>query len=191
MLFRSGVPPFAGFWSKDEILLFAYDKSPVLYVVGLVTALLTAYYMTRQVILVFFGEARWHDAHDEHGAHGDFHPHESPKVMLAPLVVLAGLSVVGGFIQLPFSSSTQRLEHWLEPVVEEGEHRLSTSADDLKYVLMAVAVVVALSGIVLSYMVYSKHRMKAVEPKILEDAWGYDRAVSSFMGGPEIGRAHV
>ena len=65
-----------------------------------------------------------------------------------------------------------------------GEHRLSTSADDLKYVLMAVAVVVALSGIVLSYMVYSKHRMKAVEPKILEDAWGYDRAVSSFMGGP-------
>ena len=180
----AGVPPFAGFWSKDEILLFAYDKSPVLYVVGLVTALLTAYYMTRQVILVFFGEARWHDAHDEHGAHGDFHPHESPKVMLAPLVVLAGLSVVGGFIQLPFSSSTQRLEHWLEPVVEEGEHRLSTSADDLKYVLMAVAVVVALSGIVLSYMVYSKHRMKAVEPKILEDAWGYDRAVSSFMGGP-------
>jgi NADH-quinone oxidoreductase subunit L len=77
----AGVPPFAGFWSKDEILLFAYDKSPVLYVVGLVTALLTAYYMTRQVIMVFFGEARWHDAHEEHGAHGEFSvsPHESPE----------------------------------------------------------------------------------------------------------------
>ena len=57
----AGVPPFAGFWSKDEILLFAFDKSPVLYVLGLVTALLTAYYMTRQVIMVFFGEARWND----------------------------------------------------------------------------------------------------------------------------------
>ena len=58
----AGVPPFAGFWSKDEILLFALDKSPVLWALGLVTALLTAYYMTRQVIMVFFGEARWKDA---------------------------------------------------------------------------------------------------------------------------------
>ena len=52
----AGVPPFAGFWSKDEILLFAYDKSPALWAVGLVTALLTAFYMSRQVFMVFFGE---------------------------------------------------------------------------------------------------------------------------------------
>ena len=97
----AGVPPFAGFWSKDEILLFALAKSPALYVVGLVTALLTAYYMTRQVIMVFFGEARWEDHAEEHGAHGDFKPHECPPVMLLPLVVLAGLSIVGGMIQLP------------------------------------------------------------------------------------------
>jgi len=183
----AGVPPFAGFWSKDEILLFAFDKSPVLYAVGLVTAILTAYYMTRQVIMVFFGKARWHDAHDEHGAHGDFEPHESPRVMLVPLVVLAGLAVVGGFIQLPFSKSMHRLEHWLEPVVAPGEHRLSTSAEDLKYVLMVVAIACAAAGIVASYLVYAKKRRPPIEPAILADAWGYDRAISAFMGGP--GRA--
>jgi len=181
----AGVPPFAGFWSKDEILLFAYDKSPVLYVVGLVTALLTAFYMTRQVIIVFFGKARWHDAHEEHGAHGDVaDPHESPWIMLGPLVVLAGLSIVGGLIQLPFSSSVKRLEHWLMPVVEAGEHHLSNGADDLKYVLMVVAVVVAVAGIALAYLVYAKQRIKAVEPPILANGWYYDQAITDFVGGP-------
>ena len=97
----AGVPPFAGFWSKDEILLFSLAKSPALYILGLVTALLTAYYMTRQVMMVFFGKARWQDRADEHGAHGDAKPHESPWIMLTPLVVLALLSIVGGVIQLP------------------------------------------------------------------------------------------
>lgn len=196
----AGVPPFAGFWSKDEILLFAYDKSPVLYVLGLLTALLTAYYMTRQVIMVFFGTARWHDAHEEHGAHGDLvpgahdalEPHESPAVMVAPLVVLAGLSIVGGIIQLPHWSwipheLQQRLEGWLEPVVHRGEHGLSTGAHDLSGLLAVVAITVALAGIVGAIMVYGKHKAKAIEPQILADAWGYDRAVSAFMGGP--GRA--
>ncbi len=181
----AGVPPFAGFWSKDEILLFAWDKSPVLYVIGLVTALLTAYYMTRQVIMVFFGEARWHDAHAEHGAHGDAHrPHESPWIMVGPLVALAGLSIVGGFIQLPFSASVKRLEHWLAPVVEGSEHRLRGNVDDLKYVFMAIAVVVAVAGIVAAYLVYAKRRVEPVEPAILANGWYYDQAVSDFMGGP-------
>ena len=68
----AGVPPFAGFWSKDEILLYAYAKSPVLWAVGLVTALLTAFYMSRQVFMVFFGQARWGDAVDGgHALHED------------------------------------------------------------------------------------------------------------------------
>jgi NADH-quinone oxidoreductase subunit L len=190
----AGVPPFAGFWSKDEILLFAYDKSPILYVVGLATALLTAYYMTRQVIMVFFGEARWHDAHEEHGAHGDYvahdsQPHESPKVMLFPLVVLAGLSIVGGIIQLPSWSwiphdLQHRLEGWLEPVVAAGEHHLSDSAHDLSGILAFVAIAIAVTGIVCAYLIYVKKTAEPIEPAILEDAWGYDRAVSGFMGGP-------
>jgi NADH-quinone oxidoreductase subunit L len=177
----AGVPPFAGFWSKDDILLAAYDKSPVLWALGLITALLTAYYMTRQVIMVFYGEARWHDAHEEHGAHGDFEPHESPTIMLIPLVVLAVLSVIGGVINLPFNATTERLTSWLEPVL--GVHESDTAK--LPFALIAVAI--ALLGIAASIMIYSKHKAKPVEPEFLAEGWYYDAAVSGFMGGP--GRA--
>jgi NADH-quinone oxidoreductase subunit L len=174
----AGVPPFAGFWSKDDILLAAYDKSPVLWALGLVTALLTAYYMTRQVIMVFYGKARWHDAHEEHGAHGDFEPHESPVIMLVPLVVLAVLSIFGGGINLPFSESTEKLAHWLEPVV--GLHESTTA----KVPFAAIATVVALIGIAASIMVYAKHKARPIEPQVLAEAWYYDATVSNFMGGP-------
>jgi NADH-quinone oxidoreductase subunit L len=66
----SGVPPFSGFWSKDEILFNTYDFSKVLWFVGFITAILTAYYMTRQVMMVFYGEARWDEPKDLHGAGG-------------------------------------------------------------------------------------------------------------------------
>jgi NADH-quinone oxidoreductase subunit L len=174
----AGVPPFAGFWSKDDILLAAYDKSPVLWALGLVTALLTAYYMTRQVIMVFYGEARWHDAHEQHGAHGDFEPHESPAIMLLPLVVLAGLSIVGGGLNLPFNAHTEKLTLWLEPVL--GAHESTTS----KVPLAAVATAVALIGIAVSIMVYAKHKAKPIEPAVLAEGWYYDATVSKFMGGP-------
>ncbi len=181
----AGVPPFAGFWSKDEILLYVYADNRLLYAVGMVTALLTAYYMTRQVVMVFFGEARWNDASAEHGAHGDFKPHESPRVMLVPLVVLSVLSVVGGGLQLPFSKNLHFLEHWLEPVIEESERKISgTWAYENKYVLLGVAIVVALVGIALSLAVYAKRRLPAVEPKVLENAWYYDAAVARVVGGP-------
>jgi len=184
----AGVPPFAGFWSKDEILLYVYANNRALYVVGVITALLTAYYMTRQVIMVFFGEARWNDHAEENGAHGDHTPHESPKVMLAPLVVLAGLAVVGGAMQLPFSSGTKRLEHWLAPVVEESERHIDgTWAEHNKWLLMGVAIVIALVGITAAVVVYGKKKVKAIEPTLLANGWMYDIAVSKFMGGP--GRA--
>jgi NADH-quinone oxidoreductase subunit L len=174
----AGVPPFAGFWSKDDVLLAAWDKSPALWTVGLVTALLTGYYMTRQVIMVFYGEAHWHDAHEEHGAHGDAMPHESPWIMLFPLVVLAGLSIVGGGINLPFSHSTEKLAQWLEPVV--GAHETDTS----KLPFAIIATLTALIGLAAAYFVYQRRRVKAIEPAILEQAWLYDKAVSAFMGGP-------
>ena len=97
----AGVPPFSGFWSKDEILLFSLAESPALYAVGIITAILTAFYMTRQVIMVFFGEARWTSLAnaeeapevaegeppvETHNAHGEFKPHESPPIMWIPLV---------------------------------------------------------------------------------------------------------
>ena len=184
----AGVPPFAGFWSKDEILLYVYANNRGLYVVGLITALLTAYYMTRQVIMVFYGEAKWKDHAHEHGAHGDFEPHESPKIMLIPLVVLAGLSVVGGAMQLPFSSKLHFLEHWLAPVVHDAEADIKkTWAYDNKYILLGVAVIVAFAGIAAAYAVYAKKKVKVIEPAILEQAWMYDATAAKLVGGP--GRA--
>ena len=181
----AGVPPFAGFWSKDEILLYAYANNRLLYVVGLVTALLTAYYMTRQVIMVFFGTARWEDHAEENGAHGDHAPHESPWTMVTPLVVLSGLAMVGGALQLPFSSKTHFLEHWLEPVVHTAEAKIDgTWAYDNKWLLLAVAVIVATAGIIASVAVYGKNKFKPVEPQILADAWRYDAGVASAIGGP-------
>jgi len=184
----AGVPPFAGFWSKDEILLYVYANNRGLYVVGLVTALLTAYYMTRQVIMVFYGEAKWKDHAHDHGAHGDFEPHESPKIMLFPLVVLAGLSVVGGAMQLPFSKNLHFLEHWLAPVVEESEADIhKTWAYENKYVLLVIAILIAATGIAAAFAVYAKKKAEAIEPRVLEQAWFYDAGAAKLIGGP--GRA--
>ncbi len=214
----AGVPPFAGFWSKDEILLFTLaERGPVLYAIGLITAVLTAFYMTRQVIMVFFGEARWGshaneaeaaqldpadadaDADDAsadatpvetHGAHGEFKPHESPPIMLFPLVVLAGLAMVGGIIQLPSfgfipSGWRHRLEDWLHPVVRVGEAEITdTSAYDAKGLLALLAIACALAGIAAAVAIYAKKMAEPIEPEILADGWGYDRAISAFMGGP-------
>ena len=181
----AGVPPFAGFWSKDEILLYVYANNRGLYVVGLITALLTAFYMTRQVIMVFYGKAKWNDHSAEHGSHGDLTPHESSWVMLTPLVVLSGLSIVGGAMQLPFGKKFNFLERWLAPVVEESEaHIGETWAYQNKYLLLAVAIVVAVVGIAASIAVYAKSWIKPIEPKVLEQAWYYDNAASRLIAGP-------
>jgi NADH-quinone oxidoreductase subunit L len=197
----AGVPPFAGFWSKDEILLFALVKSPALYVIGIVTAVLTAFYMTRQVIMVFFGEAKWEshanaeeapEGEEEltHGAHGEFKPHESSPIMLFPLVVLAGLAMVGGVIQLPSFGIVpkgwrHKLGDWLEPIVEPGEaHILDSGAYDAKAVLALLAIACALLGIAAAVAIYVKKVRAPIEPQILADGWKYDETVSAFMGGP-------
>lgn len=216
----AGVPPFSGFWSKDEILLFALaERGPVLYAIGLGTAVLTAFYMTRQVVLVFFGEARWGSHANEaeaahldtagaegtgadgeatdgaqpvetHGAHGEFKPHESPPIMLFPLVVLAGLAFVGGIIQLPSfgfvpKAWQHKLEDWLHPVVAPGEAVITdTSAYDAKGLLALLAIVCAVVGIAAAIAIYVKRVRRPIDPQILADGWGYDRAISAFMGGP-------
>lgn len=87
----SGIPPFSGFFSKDLILTRAFEHNPFIYSVALVTALLTCFYMFRLLFLVFFGNMRL----------GSAHPHESPKVMTIPLILLAFLSVFGGLLNIP------------------------------------------------------------------------------------------
>jgi NADH-quinone oxidoreductase subunit L len=195
----AGVPPFAGFWSKDEILLFAGAESWVLYAIGIVTAILTAFYMTRQVIMTFFGKAHWHDNADDQEAHGEFKPHESPAFMLVPLGVLGMLALVGGIVQLPSlgvipDSLEHRLLDWLHPVVEFGEDAearglgeaviTDTTAYDVKVLLIFVAIACALIGIVAAWAVYQRRSVEPVEPELLEKGWYYDTAISWFMGHP-------
>jgi len=213
----AGVPPFSGFWSKDEILLFAFRKSPILWAVGLVTALLTAFYMSRQVFLVFFGGARWNTtptdeaqqsaaevadattdagpavtAHATSGAHDDAHqghdvrPHESGWMMTLPLVLLAGLALVGGFLNTTLLRSSNFLERWLEPVVSIGEVHTQFSSER-KWTLAALATLGAVAGIVIAAAIYLRDRRDVaakVEQPILARGWLYDSTVSVFMGGP-------
>jgi NADH-quinone oxidoreductase subunit L len=168
----AGVPPFAGFWSKDEILAAAYDKHIALWAVGLVAAVLTAYYMSRQVFLVFFGKARWEESNK--------HPHESPPTMVVPLVMLAGLSVVGGALNLPFGP--RLLTDWLEPALAEGHHAELSGL--LLLTLAAVTTVLSLGGIALGRIWLTRSDRPELEPAILQRAWRVDDACGSFIGGP-------
>jgi NADH-quinone oxidoreductase subunit L len=120
----AGIPGFAGFFSKDEILWRAYQASWVYWLIGVITAFITSFYMFRLWFLTFFGEyrgeaeshAHGHSA-DAHGGHGHGGIHESPRVMVIPLVILAILSVVGGYVGVPGSlGGNNRFDHFLGPV---------------------------------------------------------------------------
>ena len=168
----AGVPPFAGFWSKDEILLAAWDKSPVLWAIGGVTALLTAYYMTRQVILVFYGEKRFDEEH--------VHPHESPWTMTTPLVVLAVLSAVAGLLNLPFKGWLF-LDDWLEPVF--GPHHEAAVSSSGKLALAATAGAAALIGILVARALWLRRADRPeLEPTVLKRAWGIDALYATLFG---------
>ena len=171
----AGIPPFAGFWSKDEVLTAAYDKSVILWGVGLLAAFLTAYYMSRQVFLVFFGKARW----EESGKH----PHESPRTMVVPLVVLAGASVLGGALNLPFGPHF--LTTWLEPAIAQHHHEELTVSRFL--VLAGITTVLSLGGIALGRIWLNRSERPKLEPVLLRRAWGIDDAYAATVGGP--GRA--
>jgi NADH-quinone oxidoreductase subunit L len=126
----AGVFPFAGFFSKDEILWKAWESGPrLLWAIGFAAAGLTAFYMFRLVALTFFGETRA----DEETKH---HIHESPKVMLIPLAILAVLSVVGGWINVPEAmGGSARFHHWLAPVF--GGHGAEAAASGAAHVAAA------------------------------------------------------
>tara|TARA_B100000401_G_scaffold129197_1_gene85039 strand:+ start:2477 stop:4123 length:1647 start_codon:yes stop_codon:yes gene_type:complete len=174
----AGVPPFSGFWSKDEILLAAWEQKnigPLLWFVGLVTALLTAYYMTRQVILVFFGEQRW----DE-----DVHPHESSWTMTLPLCLLAGAAIVGGGINLPLVKEWLVLEHFLEPIFAHPHH--FSSGTSTKVVLAVISVVIGVSGITIATLAWLFRRIptEQLEPEFLENAMYVDSTYARVVSGP-------
>ena len=172
----AGVPPFAGFWSKDEILAYAFDSSPALWVVGLVTAVLTAFYMSRLVFMTFYGEARYSD---------ERHPHEPSPLMTVPLMVLAGAAVVAGVMNLPFTSDLHFLGTWLKPSLFGNEAHLAVGGG-LQWLLALVAVAGAVVGIAGAVAVYLRGRLPAslVERPAAARAFYVDDLVTRFVGGP-------
>jgi len=163
----SGIPPLAGFVSKDAILAASFDARPVLWGVGLVTAGMTAFYMFRLVFMTFFGESRVpHDV--EH------HIHESPRSMTVPLMILALLSVVGGWIGWPEAlGGSDRFAHFLDPVIARHAEVVAAVPEatqhTTEYALMVVSVLVALVGIGLAWYFYLR---KPSIPGALEEKWG-------------------
>jgi NADH-quinone oxidoreductase subunit L len=153
----AGIPPLAGFFSKDEILWKTFSHGYiVLWLMVLIGAGLTAFYMFRLLSLTFDGEKRWDSGK---------HPHEAPPTMTVPLVILAVLSAIGGFAGIPASlGGGNAIEHWLDPIFEQANEKMVLGAHDaqlLEYVLMALSVGVAVVGIYLARAWYLK---KSVVP---------------------------
>lgn len=182
----AGLPPFAGFFSKDEILWKAWLANPFLWGIGFLAAGMTAFYMFRQVFMTFFGECRA----DEHTKE---HLHESHASMTAPLVILAAGAITVGWLGIPAAlGGSNHFEKWLEPVV--GHHQVVAAAhgadghapahepvahaaaghgeghgdshgdghhahDPVEYVLMGASIAMALSGIFLAWLMYSKNSL--------------------------------
>ncbi len=149
----SGLFPLSGFWSKDEILGSAFAKGgffTILWGIGVATALLTAFYMTRLIILTFFGEERWD---------GDVHPHESPSTMTVPLIVLAVLSAIAGLFNTPVRLT---LEHFLEPTFGVVEQVHPPEGFTL-WALALTSLVVVIIGIVIAYLRYGRGELPTEE----------------------------
>ncbi len=146
----SGIPPFAGFFSKDEILANAFANSPAVWAVALVASLLTSFYMFRMFFLAFSGTARASESVKSH-------IHESPKSMTIPLMVLAVLSVVGGFVGMPaVLGGNHELNQFLAPVfagarANEHAHHLS---HETEYMLMGIVIGLTLVMILIAYFRY-------------------------------------
>ena len=143
----AGVPPLAGFWSKDEILAVLFESGgyfTVLWAAGVAAALLTAFYIARLYFLVFWGEPRWPD-----GAR----PHESPRVMTVPLLALAAGAVGIGFVNTPFRLA---FEHFLDPSFHGVKQAHAPESGMLLVALALVSIAAAGAGIAISYLLYAR-----------------------------------
>ncbi|GAC1305492.1 MAG: NADH-quinone oxidoreductase subunit L [Mucilaginibacter sp.] len=149
----SGIPPFAGFFSKDEILANVFVQSVPMYIIGVITAMFTSFYMFRMLYLTFYGKFRGTEEQEHH-------LHESPPTMTVPLIILAVLSIVGGFIGVPESLGGHHwLEHFLAPVFKDSAALITRapSAGQTDLILMAISVADAVLALIYAYIKYIKN----------------------------------
>lgn len=180
----AGIPPFSGFFSKDEILMAAYAKSPFLYYAGMAGALMTAFYMFRMYAMTFTGNLR-----------GDHHhpPHESPKAMTLPLIILAILAALAGFIGIPalFAADSHSLEHFLAPVFEKSATIMHPGHLDhsTEWILMIGSVLAIIVMIVLALRKFGSNYKSPDETaagfgKVLENKWYVDEIYNAAIVKP-------
>jgi NADH-quinone oxidoreductase subunit L len=173
----SGIPPFAGFWSKGDVLTNVFEHNKALWALGVLTAILTAYYMTRLFILTFRGTERFREDTEGHD------PHESPWVMTTPLVVLAALTVLGGILDLPWVHHDS-LAGFLAPTfgyVAAGGHADTVA----QYGLALVDVAAAIFGLLAAFSIWRNiTESSRYESSFLEHIWHWDDFYDATIGRP-------
>jgi NADH-quinone oxidoreductase subunit L len=180
----AGIPPFSGFFSKDEILVHAFAANPVYYIIGLAGALMTAYYMFRLYAMTFRGTFR--GTHEQ-----EHHLHESPWQMTVPLVVLAVLAIVAGFVGIPelFAADSHKLEHYLAPVFKASTeiaevHHVSHATE---YILLAVSITLIVISILYALNRFSKKPETGEAEgfgKVLANKWYVDELYHNIVTKP-------
>ena len=174
----SGIPGFSGFFSKDEILAGAYGHGVVLYAVALFAALLTAFYMFRLYFITFTGKFR--GTHEQ-----EHHLHESPAAMTIPLIILAVLSVIGGFVGIPEAlGGKHELSQFLAPVVKVAEHHLEHSTE---YILMGLSTALVVASILFAWAKFKNYQPGAEATgfgKMLQDKWYVDELYQAAVVNP-------
>ena len=175
----SGIFPFAGFWSKDEILMTAFHTDIPLWVIGSIASIMTAFYMFRLMYLTFFKEFRGTE-------HQKSHLHESPKLITLPLIILAILATFGGLINFPGSNW---LHHFLEPIITKTGHEAGLGTTE--YILMGIALVGAIIGISIAFAKYIKQNQVPSEDdkitgvaKVLYNKYYLDEAYAIIFVNP-------
>jgi NADH-quinone oxidoreductase subunit L len=175
----AGIPPFSGFFSKDAILLSVFEKNPVLYGIALFGALLTAFYMFRLLFITFSGSFRGTEEQKHH-------LHESPPAMTIPLIVLAVLSVIGGFVGIPeiFMKGGERLNDFLSPVIAIREE--TAVSHSTEYLLMGLSTVLVIAAIVFAWYRFKNYQRKEETGfgKILENKWYVDELYDKIILNP-------
>ncbi len=179
----AGIPGLSGFFSKDEILMAAYAHNPILYYIGLGGALMTAFYMFRLYAMTFMGSYRGDARH---------HPHESPWAMTIPLMILAVLSVVGGYIGLPelFVHGGHKLADFLSPVFAVSQEKIAehTISHNTEWLLLGVSTVLILIMVFWAIRAYSRYIPNDAGPsgfaKVLADKWYVDECYQLIVVRP-------
>ncbi|MGH3731951.1 MAG: NADH-quinone oxidoreductase subunit L [Acidimicrobiales bacterium] len=173
----SGIPPFSGFFAKGDILTKVFEHNKFLWGLGVVTAILTAYYMTRLFVMTFRGTERFREETDRHD------PHESPWVMTLPLIVLAVLAALGGVIDLPWAHEAA-LSGFLTPVLGYVPTVAAASTAE-QWILAGVDVVAALIGLAAAATIWRDLKEgERFESKFLEHVWYWDDAYDATIGRP-------